>query len=230
MEACDAAFSYGPNQVLTNCSLCVHPGELVSVVGQNGAGKSTLLKLLVGEIVPESGCVHLFNSPPDKFKEWKRVGYVPQEDASKLKGFPISVYEMVKTGLYASRGLFRLFNDVDAHAIEEALDKTQVKDLSHRMIGELSGGQRRRVLLARALVGHPELLILDEPTAGVDEQNARTFFGLLRRLVDTEGIGVCMVTHDVDLAREFSHRILLVSGGCVGAFAPDDECSEVVRA
>lgn len=215
IEARHLGFSYGATPVLADCTFTIHAGDFVALVGDNGAGKSTLIRLLIGELDPSSGSIELMGVKSSHFRSWRQIGYVPQEDTVKLAGFPATVEEVVRTGLYASRGMWRPYGKAERLAVADALEATHVTGLEKRLIGDLSGGQRRRVLLSRALVGKAELLILDEPTAGVDETGSESFFGMLAHLVAQTGLTVLMVTHDLAHARAYADQLLLLSGGIV---------------
>lgn len=194
----DVSFGYGTEKVLDAVSLQVNRGEYLGLIGPNGSGKTTLLKLMLGSLpAPRAGRVELFGTPVDRFREWWRVGYVAQKAASFNSGFPATVEEVVLTGRAPRRGLFRFFTAEDRQAAYEALDRVGMFDLKDRMIGRLSGGQQQRVFIARALVSRPDLLILDEPTVGVDVHAESQFYQLIRELRLEMGLTVVLVSHDI---------------------------------
>ena len=197
IESHNLSFSYGTLPVLENVSFSVPEGSYTALIGANGAGKSTLLKLLLGELTPTSGALSLLGQPIRSFRDWPRIGYVPQGTQAGYADFPASVSEVVSAGLYKKIGLFRFANASHRKEIARALSLVGMDGFEKRPIGDLSGGQRQRVLLARALAGQPSLLILDEPMTGVDAQNAAAFRELLHRLNRETGITVLLVTHDI---------------------------------
>ena len=197
----DVSFSYGAEPVLDGVSLEVRRGEFLGLVGPNGSGKTTLLRLLLGLQQPARGRIRLFGQDLASFRQWWRVGYVPQRPAALAGGFPATVEEVVQTGLVAVAGRGGPGRPAEERrpprTPREALALVGIEDLARRPIGRLSGGQQQRVFLARALVSRPELLILDEPLEGVDAATQDRFYGLVRRLREQEGLTVIMVSHDV---------------------------------
>ncbi len=185
-----AGYEGGP--VLEAIHLDVRRGDFIGIIGPNGGGKSTLLKVLLGLIPPTRGEVRVMGLPP---KEGRRyIGYVPQS-VEFDRDFPISVWEVARMGRLGKRGLLRRYTAEDDAKVAEALRLLDVLDLRDRPIGELSGGQRQRVYIARALASEPEILLLDEPLAGVDPQMSANFYELLARLNDH--ITILMVSHDI---------------------------------
>ena len=173
IEAHNLSFSYGTLPVLENVSFAVPEGSYTALIGANGAGKSTLLKLLLGELTPTAGTLSLLGTPIRSFREWPRIGYVPQGTQAGYADFPASVSEVVSAGLYKKIGLFRFANAANRREIARALSLVGMDGFEKRPIGDLSGGQRQRILLARALVNNPSLLVLDEPMTGVDARRDR---------------------------------------------------------
>ncbi|HYG60402.1 MAG TPA: metal ABC transporter ATP-binding protein [Symbiobacteriaceae bacterium] len=194
----ELSFGYGDGLVLESVSLQVNQGEYLGLIGPNGSGKTTLLKLILGTLpAPRRGEIHLFGTPSAQFRDRWKIGYVAQKAASFNTGFPATVEEIVLTGLAARKGLLRPFAHTDRHSAREALDKVGMLAYKDRLIGRLSGGQQQRVFIARALVSRPELLILDEPTVGVDVQAESQFYSLIRELRQQMGLTVVLVSHDI---------------------------------
>ena len=181
IELSQVSFSYGLVPVLQNVSLQVATGEFLGLVGPNAGGKSTLLKLVLGLLRPQRGRVQVLGRRPAQAR--RRIGYVPQYPGF-ARDFPISVEQVVLLGrLGAGRGRMPgFFSSADRSAAYQALQEVEADDLAHRQIGALSGGQLQRVLLARALVAQPEILILDEPTANIDMRLESDIFDELKRL------------------------------------------------
>ncbi|MBO0995229.1 metal ABC transporter ATP-binding protein [Bacillus sp. SD088] len=193
----DVSFRYEREWVLEQINLSVHKGDFLGLVGPNGSGKSTLLKLILGLIKPQTGEISLFHESIAKFKDRNRIGFVSQKANSFNSGFPATVFEVVASGLTGKLGLFRVLKDQHRKLIMEAIDAVGMGDFVRRNIGELSGGQQQRVFIARSLVSKPDILILDEPTVGVDERNVRSFYDMLVQLNQEQGITLILVTHDI---------------------------------
>jgi len=185
-------------------SLVVRPGELVALVGSNGSGKTTLLRGLLGFLPPLAG--HVVRRPD------LRVGYVPQRETLDPL-YPLSAYQVARTGSWRDLPFWRLSGARERSRTRAALEACQAADFASRRYSELSGGQRQRVLLARALATDPELLLLDEPTAGIDPEAERGILDLLRNLRETQGLSIWMVTHHVHALAGLADRTLVVSEG-----------------
>ncbi|NRD80777.1 metal ABC transporter ATP-binding protein [Bacillus sp. BRMEA1] len=190
-------YRYEKDTVLEDISLAIPAGSFLAIVGPNGSGKSTLLKLLLGLLKLQKGEILLFGQEISKFKDWQQIGYVSQKANSFNTGFPATVFEVVASGLTKKLGLFTFFKKDDAEKVLSALDAVGMKGYRYRNIGELSGGQQQRVFIARALVSEPKILILDEPTVGVDAENVDTFYEMLADLNKNQGITLLLVTHDI---------------------------------
>ncbi len=211
------SFSYGPVRVLEDVSFHAHRGEFAALVGPNGSGKTTILKLLLGLEKPASGTVSLFEGARDGSRA--PIGYVPQ-NAGFDQSFPISVREVVRMGRVAP--LSRRRRADDDEAVAEALAQCEVSDLAGRQYGALSGGQRRRVLVARALASRPELLVLDEPTANMDSESEGRLFQTLGTLKGKTTI--LIVTHDSSFVSSLTDVVL-----CVGERNGEGRAGAVVR-
>ncbi|MBP3951269.1 metal ABC transporter ATP-binding protein [Bacillus suaedae] len=190
-------FQYGQRDVLEQITLKVNKGSFLGLVGPNGSGKSTLIKLMLGLLPLQQGEIRLFGTNISKFRKWDKIGFVSQKANSFNSGFPATVFEVVSMGLYGKVGLFRFLNKKHKQKVREAVDLVGMGEFLYQNIGELSGGQQQRVFIARALVSDPELLILDEPTVGVDANSVKQFYDLLDRLNRERGITLIMVTHDI---------------------------------
>ena len=191
------SYSYENENVLEDINISITKGSFLGIVGPNGSGKSTLLKLILGLIKKQKGDIHLFGMDINQFRDWEKIGFVSQKANSFNTGFPATVYEVVKSGLTKKIGLFHYMKKEHHVQILKAIDSVGLLHLKKRNIGELSGGQQQRVFIARALVSQPELLILDEPTVGVDAGNVRSFYRMLGDLNQKLGITLLLVTHDI---------------------------------
>ncbi len=190
------SFQYGTRAVLDNINLKVKEGAFLGLVGPNGSGKSTLIKCILGLLQPTKGEIRLFNQSLSKFKQWDKIGFVSQKASSFNTGFPASVFEVVSMGLFGKVGLFRFLTKQHKEKVREAIELVGMTEYMKQNIGELSGGQQQRVFIARALVSDPQLLILDEPTVGVDIKSVNNFYAMLSQL-NKKGITLLLVTHDV---------------------------------
>ncbi len=190
-------FSYDGAPVIEDVTFSVERGDFVAILGPNGSGKTTLLKLALGLLQPTRGSVRLFGRPPHHFHEWYRVGYVPQALEGVSGQFPATVEEVVAQGLYRGFDPLSIWRRSGKTAVLKALETVGVPELRRRRIGGLSVGQQQRAMVARALVRDPEMLVLDEPVAGVDVAGQEQFYALLRRLNHQHGITIVMVSHDI---------------------------------
>lgn len=192
---------YGEVVALESIDLAVQAGDFLGVIGPNGSGKTTLLRVMLGLLHPDAGQVRLFGRSPTMFRQWERLGYVPQR-VSIDPGLPATVEEVVRTGLVANPGVWPP-RAAERARVGDVLERVGMAAHARRRIGDLSAGQQQRVLIARALVSAPELLVLDEPTGGVDPEAQSGFYGLLRHLHREQGVTLVLVSHDVAVvARE----------------------------
>ncbi len=204
-------FSYDREPVLQDVSLEVSPGEFVGLVGPNGSGKTTLLRVILGLERPQRGRVRLFGQDLTQFTERWRLGYVPQKAAAFNSGFPATVFEVVLTGRIPGRGLWRFLTREDRLAAEQALELVGMAAFADRPVGRLSGGQQQRVFIARVMVSRPHLLILDEPTVGVDSANQDQFYSLLRKLRGEMGLSIILVSHDIGVVTSEVTRLVCLN-------------------
>jgi zinc transport system ATP-binding protein len=213
IEAENLSFSYGNEPIFTKIGFSVYKGDFVAVIGSNGTGKSTLMKLILGELAPTDGCIRIFNQDVSKFKDWPKIGYVPQSGLQSADSFPATAEEIVTANLFSQIGLMRFPKKKHRDKAQQALELVEMGAYSKRMIGELSGGQRQRVMLARVLVNDPEIMILDEPTTGVDARTVESLYELLSSLNRETGLTIVMVTHDISRASNYVSRVLCLEEG-----------------
>lgn len=200
IELHNISYSYNASEkVLDNISFSLHKGDYLGIIGPNGGGKTTLLKIMLGLITPISGTIKLFGQEIKHFKSWDKIGYVPQKASHFDNNFPATVWEVVAMGRYAKRGLFNLPTATDTKKVEKALEQVDMLEYKNRQIGDLSGGQQQRVFIARALATEPEVIFLDEPTAGVDATNQEKFYELLRKLNKELSLTLILVSHELDV-------------------------------
>lgn len=198
IELDHVSFSYQDQKVITDFSYVVKERDFVGVIGSNGAGKTTLMKMMVGLLQPTQGEIRLFGQSIHRFRDWERIGYVPQKNAFNPL-FPATVREVVLSGLYSNKKIFRRVDRVDIQKCDEALEVMRITDIADKRIGQLSGGQQQRVFLARALINQPDLLILDEPTVGIDAQTQSDFFELITHMHAHHHMTFLMVSHDIEM-------------------------------
>jgi zinc transport system ATP-binding protein len=210
IELRSVSFSYETGRVLVDVSLKINPKDYVVLLGANGSGKSTLLKVAVGLLKPTTGTALLFGRPATDTRARERVGYVPQRAVISSR-LPATVLEVVLAGRAAQRR-FGGFTRSERQQALRALERVGMQDFARRRIGELSGGQQQRVLIARALVSDPELLILDEPTAGVDRDSQIAFARVLREL-NRSGVAIVIVAHDLGAVAPDVRRVLALHQG-----------------
>lgn len=206
-------FDYGEGWVFHKLNLEVEQGDFIAVIGANGAGKSTLLKMLANVIPPTAGNISYYGTPISTFRDWEKIGYVPQNPARQQRDFPISVREVISLGLINRHNLLGKISQQSRSKLEQLLEDFSLTELQHRKIGELSGGQQQRVFLARAMVKKPEILLLDEPATGIDTQAKASLYGMLKKINREDGVTIVMVSHDLELAAETAHNALCLDHG-----------------
>jgi zinc transport system ATP-binding protein len=209
------SFSYQSELVIDGVSFEVAQGDYIGLVGPNGSGKSTLVKLILGLLPAQKGEVTLFGVPQADFRDWGKIGYVPQYVFRNDRNFPATVREVVESGHMGRAPLWCQFGIGKCHSLEEPLALTGTTHLLDRRIGELSGGERQRVFIARALVSKPELLILDEPTTGVDQAAQTDFYALLKRLNEEHGLTILLISHDLEVVAHETKTALCLNRSLV---------------
>mgnify|MGYP006279647943 FL=1 len=201
-------FGYTATPVVEDITLRIDPGEYVAVVGPNGSGKSTLMRLMLGLLDPDVGEARLFGEPAAEFDDGDRIGYVAQH-ASASKEMPITVREVVKMGRFPHVGFGRL-SQTDWDIVDDAIETVGMTGFADRRVTQLSGGQRQRAFIARALAGEADLLVLDEPTVGVDVESVAAFYDLLESLND-DGITVLLIEHDLGAVTDHADRVVCLN-------------------
>jgi zinc transport system ATP-binding protein len=209
------SFSYLPGQpVLTGVDLTVAENEFVAVAGPNGGGKTTLVRLLLGLERPSAGSVRLFGEPAHRFSRRETLGYVAQRARIGGQG-PVTVREVVATGRLAQGGLLGPLRSRDRAIVDDAMADVGLAELADVRLSELSGGQQQRALIAKALAGRPSLLVLDEPTTGVDAEAQESLARLLDRLHRERHVTTIYVSHEFGAVESIVDRLVLVRGGIV---------------
>ncbi len=208
----DGLFGYR-NQVAAEADLQIEPAEIVALLGPNGSGKTTLVKGMLGLIEPLGGSVELFGQPIRNFKERSLIGYVPQRQTA-AGPIPVTVRELVRSGGLARKGLLRPRSHDDERSVVAAIDAVGLLDKATAAVSTLSGGQQRRALVARALAGGANVLLLDEPFAGVDQVNQLAIAGVLRALIPGGGT-IIVVLHELGPLEPLVTRTICMDAGQV---------------
>ncbi len=211
IEIRDGAVALGGRPVLRGIDLTIDRGEVVAVLGANGSGKSTLVRSTMGLVPVSRGQVSLFGTPLDRFRDWHRIGFVPQR-VTAAGGVPASVWEVVAAGRLSRRRLLQPMRKVDRLAINEAIEAVGLTGKARDGVSTLSGGQQQRALIARALAGQPDLFVLDEPTAGVDVQSQQAFADTLELLV-VRGATIVLVAHELGPMAALIGRTVVMRDG-----------------
>lgn len=200
------AYSDSPTYLLSNLSLTVKNGDYVSILGENGCGKSTLVKMLLKLLTPQKGSIN---------SDFKRIGYVPQRFENFNSQFPLTVYEL----LNSTRKVLKL---KDREVIDKALAMVKMEAYKGRLVGTLSGGQFQKILIAKALIGSPDLLILDEPSTGIDVRSQGEIYSLIKDLNINNKLTIISIEHNIDAALYYSSYILHVKAGEGKIYYPDN--------
>jgi zinc transport system ATP-binding protein len=216
IEVNNVSLGYGSEEILSDIHLNVQQGDFAGIIGPNGSGKTTLLKVILGLAKADHGEVRLFGEELSKFKSWEKIGYVPQKATHFNNRLPITVKEVVSLGFTGKAKGVKL-ND----KIQEALRVVGMSDHENRLLKELSGGQQQRVFIAKALVSSPELLILDEPTTGVDASSQDQFYELLSNL-NANGLTLIMVSHDLDIVVKEVNKLICINKTILYSGPPEE--------
>jgi zinc transport system ATP-binding protein len=209
------SFAYpGGPPVLADVNLDVAQGEFVGIAGPNGGGKTTLLRLALGLERPQRGQALLYGEPAGDFRGRARLGYLAQRTIMGIDA-PATVRELVAAGRVPRRGVARRFSSRDREAVRAAIERVGLSERAGVAIQRLSGGQQQRAYIAKALAGEPDLLVLDEPTAGVDADAQESFASLLAELHADLGATILYVSHEFGAVEQFVERLVLVRGGIV---------------
>jgi zinc transport system ATP-binding protein len=203
----DVSFSRGETPILQEVSFTISRADFVALTGPNGSGKTTLIRIILGLLKPARGRVLLLGEEIERFQQWNRIGYVPQKATNVDSLFPASVREIVAMGLLSQKPFPRFLKSQDEAVIDRALDQVGMKEMKKRRIGELSGGQQQRVFIARAIVNGPDVLFLDEPTAGVDAETQTRFYEMLSELNRRENLTIVLITHDFSVITRHVNKV-----------------------
>jgi zinc transport system ATP-binding protein len=219
------SFQVNGLEVLRNISFAISPGDFLALIGPNGSGKTTLIRIILGILKPTGGRVMILGEEMNQFSQWRRIGYVPQKATHMDPYFPASVREVVAMGLLSQKSFPRFFNRQDEALIDGALERVDMKPLKGRRIGELSGGQQQRVFIARAIVNGPDVLFLDEPTAGVDAETQTRFYEMLAAINQEKGLTIVLITHDIGVITKHVNKVACLNQRLFFHGTHEDFCS-----
>lgn len=219
----NVSFAYNKQNVLDDIILSIDEGDFVGIIGCNGSGKSTLMKLLIGQLSPSSGKIKLFNEELSKSNKLNKIGYVPQISLSSGISFPATVEEIVMANLYSKIGFMKFPKKEHKEKVKDALKKVNMEEYSKRLIGNLSGGQQQRVMIAKALVSDPKIIILDEPTTGIDASSEEQLYYLLNKLNKESKITIIIVSHDFAKISNYTNKIFVVENNKVSLIKNKNE-------
>jgi len=211
----DVSFNYGSTNVLSHVTFNIYSGDFLAIIGPNGSGKTTLIKTILALLKPLKGIVRIMGKPVEHYNDWEKIGYVPQKATSFDPIFPATVNEVVAMGLIRNSQLPKLGKPEKEAQIERALNHVGLADLKDWRIGKLSSGQQQRVFIARAIVNQPHVLILDEPTTGVDAKTQENFYGLLDNLNEREKITIVLVTHEIGIINKHVNQVACLNQSLV---------------
>jgi zinc transport system ATP-binding protein len=218
----NVTFGYGSAPVLVDVSLSLFEGDFLALIGPNGSGKTTLVKVILGLLKPGQGDVLLMGEPVSRFRDWQKIGYIPQKATHIDPVFPASAREVVAMALYSNRKRPRRTRG--EAAILHALAQVGMDGFAKTPISRLSGGQQQRVFIARALVSSPRVLFLDEPTTGVDAETHARFYEMLDKLNKEEGMTIVLVTHDIGIVNRHINRVACLNQRLIYHGSHEDFC------
>jgi zinc transport system ATP-binding protein len=201
--------TFGNKRILENINMDLSEKKIYSIVGPNGGGKTTLVKSILNLIPIESGKIEIFGKPNYVYMKENYIGYLPQ-NSQEFKKFPIKVIDIVLMGLIREKKLFGYGKECIDRAIS-SLEIVEMKENKNKLIYQLSGGQRQRVMIARAIVGNPKILILDEPTTGLDTKSQKQFFDLLERFKEELDMTILIVTHDLGFVNSYTDEVICIN-------------------
>lgn len=202
------SFDYSDTSVLRDVSFTLHKGDFLGIIGANGAGKSTLIKIILKILPYSKGKITLFGEDLSRFRDNHKIGYVSQKASSFNSDFPATVKEVVMANLYSRKGFWGWYGSEDKKKLDDVLGKVGLSGYENRRVGRLSGGQQQRVFIARALISDPELLLMDEPTVGVDAKSVKHIMDIITSL-NKQGITIIMTNHDTPELVRVSDKLLI---------------------
>ena len=215
IEIKNLKFGYNENLILKGVNLDLDQGDFAVISGENGSGKSTLIKLILGELKKDHGSIKLFGIDMEDFKNFDKSGYVPQVNEAIKIAFPVSAREYVGLNLYKEFSILNTITKKSKSKIENTFSTLKIKALIDRPVNTLSGGQAQRVMIARAMVNNPDILILDEPTVGIDQKSKEDFLDLIVHLNTHHGISILMITHEMEILGDYVDKVFKLKEGLI---------------
>ena len=209
----DLSFGYTDEKVLKEINLEIYEGDFLGILGKNGSGKSTLLKLILGKLKAQTGQIYIYDKEISQMKDFKRIGYIPQINISNKVSFPITCEELVVLNQYRDFGFFKIPRKKNFEKAHEMLAIVGMSDYNKRPFNQLSGGQQQKVMIARSMINDPSILILDEPTVGIDQKSKVDFFELLISLNEKYKTTIIMVTHEMDFVSKYISKKAFIENG-----------------
>lgn len=215
IEIKNLKFGYNENLILKDINLSLDEGDFAIISGENGSGKSTLIKLILGELKKDRGNIKVFGIDMEDFKNFEKIGYVPQINEAIKVAFPVSAREYVGLNLYKEFSIFNTISKKLKSKVEDTFATLKIKNLIDRPFNKLSGGQAQRVMIARAMVNNPDILILDEPTVGIDQKSKEDFLDLLVHLNTHHNISILMITHEMEILGDYVDKVFKLKDGAI---------------
>ncbi len=228
LEVKNLSVKYGNTVALEGVSFDIERGDFIGLVGPNGAGKSTLIKAIFGLADISTGKISLLSKDISKFKDFSKIGYLPQKNATLNRLFPVSVFEVVSLGLLSKKKFPKRLSKEDHEKVKKTLEDLNISKLSKRVFFELSGGQQQKVLLGRAIVSDPEILIFDEPSTALDPASREEFFTLVKKYNTEKNTTVILITHDTGYVGKYANKLLYLDRkveffGEIGDFCKEED-------
>ena len=209
------SFAYDQKEILKNINLKLDPGDFLAISGENGSGKTTLVKILTKELPIKRGFVEIFGEDINDFDNFQKVGYVPQLNESSNIAFPLTCREYVILNLYNNFGKFKRPTRENMKTVEDIFRILNIENLIDKPFNKLSGGQQQRVMIARCLVNNPDVLILDEPTVGIDQANKEDFLDLLLHLNKKHSLSIIIISHEMEFIKNYVNKIVVLKEGMI---------------
>ncbi|MDO5707505.1 MAG: metal ABC transporter ATP-binding protein [Andreesenia angusta] len=213
IEVKNLKFGYTNERIINNLNLIIEEGEFSIIQGDNGSGKSTLLKLILGDLTRESGSIKIMGKDIKDYKSYKDIGYVPQVNATNKISFPVTCLELVTLGLYEDFGFIKIPKKRHKKRAKMAIERMGMGEYINRPFNELSGGQQQRIMISRAMVNDPKIIVLDEPTVGIDQKSKEDFFEFLVKLNREKRITIVLVTHEIEFVSRYVGKIYRIVNG-----------------
>ncbi len=208
IEVKNLSVHYGQTEVLKNVSFAIKKNDFIGLAGPNGGGKTTLIKAILKLIPISAGSINILGDKLDKFNNWGKIGYLPQKSSTINALFPAKVNEIVTLGLLSQKKIPKRISKNDQVKVDNILNDLGISILKNKMFSELSGGQQQKVLLARALVSNPEILIFDEPSTALDPDSREAFFSLVQKLNKENNIAIILITHDTGYIGSYANKLI----------------------